>query len=104
MQKPPEPIGSGGTLPGRHPSRPCDVAESCTGVGASCPADGVEPPTTECRVPEHVCDAAGSCTGSSVKSCSGSSATSQAEGEEAQLPSSSNPVSRSNNSPRRDYT
>lgn len=66
MQKPPEPIGSGGTLPGRHPSRPCDVAESCTGVGASCPADGVEPPTMECRVPAHVCDAAESCTGSSV--------------------------------------
>ena len=41
----------------------CDVAESCDGVTALCPADGFEPITTECRASAGMCDVAESCDG-----------------------------------------
>src|SRR5262245_41116727 len=41
----------------------CDVAESCTGNSAACPADGFKAATTECRASAGICDVAESCTG-----------------------------------------
>ena len=41
----------------------CDVAESCTGSRAACPADGFVPAGTVCRASAGVCDVAESCTG-----------------------------------------
>jgi len=43
----------------------CDVAESCTGSTATCPADVRKPGTTVCRASAGLCDVAESCTGSS---------------------------------------
>ena len=45
----------------------CDVAESCTGSGALCPADGFATPTTICRASAGICDVAESCTGAGVQ-------------------------------------
>ena len=42
----------------------CDIAETCTGSGATCPADAFEPNTTECRASAGICDVAENCTGS----------------------------------------
>ena len=42
----------------------CDVAESCTGSSAACPADAVEQPTVVCRAASDVCDAVEFCDGS----------------------------------------
>ncbi|MFQ5513351.1 MAG: hypothetical protein ACE5FG_02850 [Myxococcota bacterium] len=42
----------------------CDLAESCTGSDAACPADGFVSSGTECRASAGVCDLAESCTGS----------------------------------------
>jgi hypothetical protein len=42
----------------------CDVAESCDGVSNDCPADVLEPATTECRADAGQCDVAEDCTGS----------------------------------------
>ncbi|MBI3185977.1 MAG: hypothetical protein HYZ28_27895 [Myxococcales bacterium] len=44
----------------------CDVAESCTGVSAACPADGFAPSTTVCRSSAGACDAPESCPGTSI--------------------------------------
>jgi hypothetical protein len=44
----------------------CDVAETCTGSSATCPADAFQPPTTECRAAGGECDVAESCTGTSA--------------------------------------
>jgi hypothetical protein len=41
----------------------CDVAESCTGTSADCPADAKQPATTICRASAGICDAAESCDG-----------------------------------------
>jgi cysteine-rich repeat protein len=41
----------------------CDVAESCDGAGAACPADAFEPSTVECRPDAGQCDVADFCTG-----------------------------------------
>jgi hypothetical protein len=41
----------------------CDVAESCTGTTAACPADGFAPSTTTCRPSIGPCDVAEQCTG-----------------------------------------
>ncbi|MFN8640883.1 MAG: hypothetical protein U0802_04195 [Candidatus Binatia bacterium] len=46
----------------------CDVVETCTGSGASCPADAVEPNTTVCRGAAGVCDVAELCDGTN-KTC-----------------------------------
>ena len=44
----------------------CDVAESCSGSSASCPADAFEPSSVECRASAGDCDVAESCSGSSA--------------------------------------
>jgi hypothetical protein len=41
----------------------CDVAESCDGVSAACPADGFASPTKTCRSSAGPCDVAEACTG-----------------------------------------
>jgi hypothetical protein len=41
----------------------CDVAETCSGTEAACPADAFEPATTECRPAAGDCDVAESCSG-----------------------------------------
>ena len=45
----------------------CDVAETCTGESATCPADGFASATTVCRPSTGGCDAAGVCTGQSTE-------------------------------------
>ncbi len=42
----------------------CDVPETCTGSGATCPADGFVAGGTECRASGGECDLAEACTGS----------------------------------------
>jgi len=42
----------------------CDLAESCTGSSASCPADAFKPSSVQCRATQGPCDLAESCTGS----------------------------------------
>ncbi len=44
----------------------CDVAETCTGTSATCPADTLAPPTQSCRPAAGACDVAESCSGTSV--------------------------------------
>jgi len=44
----------------------CDVAESCSGSSADCPADVLAPPSTECRAANGTCDVSENCTGSSA--------------------------------------
>jgi len=48
----------------------CDIAEFCTGTGANCPADVVEPASTVCRASTvgEVCDIAEFCDGTN-KTC-----------------------------------
>jgi len=41
----------------------CDTAETCDGVGVSCPADAFQPATTVCRASAGVCDQAETCFG-----------------------------------------
>src|SRR5262245_65743715 len=43
----------------------CDVAETCNGISALCPADGFKASGTLCRSAAGVCDVAEHCTGSS---------------------------------------
>jgi hypothetical protein len=42
----------------------CDVAETCTGASAACPADGVQPNTYVCRTSAGICDLVDYCDGS----------------------------------------
>jgi hypothetical protein len=44
----------------------CDVAETCTGSAAACPADHLAAAGTVCRSAAGACDAAETCTGSSA--------------------------------------
>ncbi|HYC00902.1 MAG TPA: hypothetical protein VEC57_17345 [Candidatus Limnocylindrales bacterium] len=44
----------------------CDVAETCSGTSAACPADALAPSSTVCRAGNGTCDPAENCTGSSV--------------------------------------
>jgi alpha-tubulin suppressor-like RCC1 family protein len=44
----------------------CDVAESCDGIGNSCPNDLFKSSSVECRTSAGECDVAESCTGSSA--------------------------------------
>jgi hypothetical protein len=44
----------------------CDVAETCTGTGAACPADTRVAAGTVCRTSTGICDAAEACTGDSA--------------------------------------
>ncbi|MBY0280139.1 hypothetical protein K2Z84_32805 [Candidatus Binatia bacterium] len=41
----------------------CDVAETCTGAGTTCPADGFATSATVCRPANGACDLAETCTG-----------------------------------------
>src|SRR5207237_1626351 len=42
----------------------CDAAETCDGVSNDCPADAFQPSTVVCRPSAKPCDAAENCTGS----------------------------------------
>jgi hypothetical protein len=44
----------------------CDVAESCNGVGDTCPADALATSGTVCRSSSGTCDLAETCTGASA--------------------------------------
>ncbi|MCW5891397.1 MAG: hypothetical protein KIT14_12720 [bacterium] len=44
----------------------CDVAESCNGTSNTCPADQFKPVETPCRAAAGVCDVAEACTGTSA--------------------------------------
>lgn len=44
----------------------CDVAETCSGQSADCPADAVLSSTTECRASTDACDVPEMCDGQSV--------------------------------------
>ena len=44
----------------------CDLAETCTGTSASCPADAVRPSGDTCRASAGQCDVAETCDGSGV--------------------------------------
>jgi hypothetical protein len=50
----------------RASAGPCDVAETCSGSSASCPADSVAPSSQVCRPSAGSCDVAETCSGSSV--------------------------------------
>ncbi|MFO0675763.1 MAG: hypothetical protein U0169_04475 [Polyangiaceae bacterium] len=50
----------------RGASGVCDVAETCTGTGADCPADGFITNTTVCRSSAGSCDIAETCTGTTA--------------------------------------
>jgi hypothetical protein len=50
----------------RNAAGVCDVAETCTGSTATCPADAFEPSSTVCRGSAGVCDVAEHCTGSGI--------------------------------------
>src|SRR5204863_371313 len=43
----------------------CDVAETCTGASAACPADGFASTSVVCRGSAGICDTAENCTGTS---------------------------------------
>jgi uncharacterized repeat protein (TIGR01451 family) len=69
----------------RPASGVCDVAESCTGVSATCPANGFLGASTVCRPAADQCDAAENCNGAAAscpadgKKPSGSSCGSSAQ-------------------------
>src|SRR5439155_15402802 len=44
----------------------CDVAETCSGSSATCPADGLKAAGTVCRSAVGACDVAETCTGTSA--------------------------------------
>ena len=44
----------------------CDIAESCDGVSAACPANAFVPAAVECRGSAGVCDVAENCTGTTA--------------------------------------
>jgi concanavalin A-like lectin/glucanase superfamily protein len=56
--------GNAGTVC-RPSAGPCDVAETCTGTSALCPADQFQPSSTVCRPSAGPCDVAETCTGTS---------------------------------------
>src|SRR4029079_17832464 len=61
------PAGNAGTVcRPEAPGSNCDVAETCTGTSATCPADGFKPAMTVCRAQSGACDVPESCTGSSA--------------------------------------
>ena len=57
------PADAKSTAPCRPAAGICDVAESCDGVSDDCPPDAFEPATTVCRPSAGVCDVAENCTG-----------------------------------------
>lgn len=44
----------------------CDIAENCTGVSATCPANALRPNGFTCRAAAGICDLAETCNGSSA--------------------------------------
>src|SRR5437773_12545347 len=44
----------------------CDLAAHCTGLSATCPANGFKPSTTVCRSAAGVCDLTDYCPGNSA--------------------------------------
>lgn len=58
------PVGNAGAVC-RAAVGPCDVAETCSGSNANCPADGLAPSGTVCRPIAGACDVVERCTGSS---------------------------------------
>src|SRR5262249_24666916 len=44
----------------------CDLAESCTGSGPSCPANTFRPSSFQCRPSAGTCDVAETCSGTSA--------------------------------------
>ncbi|HEY3353694.1 MAG TPA: LamG-like jellyroll fold domain-containing protein [Polyangia bacterium] len=50
----------------RAAAGPCDVAETCRGTSAACPADAFVAGGTVCRAAAGVCDVAETCTGASA--------------------------------------
>ncbi len=50
----------------RPAAGPCDTAETCNGVGNACPANGFVPAGTVCRAAAGACDVAEQCTGSAA--------------------------------------
>src|SRR5437867_9767689 len=57
--------GNAGTVC-RASAGPCDVAETCTGASATCPANSFQSSSTVCRASAGPCDVAENCTGSSA--------------------------------------
>src|SRR5207245_7353334 len=53
---PPDPASSGTVC--RAAAGACDVAETCTGTSAGCPADAFAAAATECRASAGECDVA----------------------------------------------
>jgi len=87
----------------RPAAGPCDVAESCDGVSAACPADAVSPAGSVCRASAGVCDVAELCTGVSAAcpadatapngtACNDGSACTQTDTCQAGVCTGSNPV------------
>src|SRR5207247_2475970 len=60
------PGGNAGTVC-RPAAGICDVAESCNGIDAACPADAFAPASTVCRAAAGICDVAETCTGSAAE-------------------------------------
>jgi hypothetical protein len=56
-------VFAGTTTTCRAAAGSCDVAETCTGTGASCPDDALVPASTECRPAAGPCDLAEACSG-----------------------------------------
>src|SRR5439155_178725 len=75
------PAGNAGAVC-RPAAGDCDVDETCTGTGPSCPSDAFQPSTTVCRPQTGDCDLAEHCTGTSPDcpsdSVSGASVTCRA--------------------------
>ena len=59
------PAGNAGTTC-RAAAGACDVAETCSGVGSSCPADVLKPAGATCRPVAGLCDVAEQCSGASA--------------------------------------
>src|SRR6185503_5055150 len=57
------PAGNAGTTC-RGSAGVCDIAETCTGVSPTCPADAFQSTSLTCRPSAGVCDTAENCTGS----------------------------------------
>ncbi|TFH23091.1 MAG: hypothetical protein E4H03_06975, partial [Myxococcales bacterium] len=58
----------------------CDVAETCDGINDACPADAFMAATTECRGAAGVCDAAEFCTGASATCPADAKSTAECRG------------------------
>ncbi len=50
----------------RSAAGPCDIAETCDGTAAACPADAFASASTVCRAAAGACDVAENCTGASA--------------------------------------